>query len=945
LTIGTTTDGLVDTSSYRALTILNNGNVGIGTTSPATTLSVNGSGYLTGGLGVGLVNTSAGTLQTSGNATIGGTLTVSGTTGTTTIATGQGFTVGSSQFVVQQGSGNVGIGVASPEAKLDIGGIAPYTTYGIIDLGIHRDNAVIYVEGGGYGETNTASLDLIGGRGDNDYINFIRIKGTRTNSVISGARLDFLPVAKTAAGPVEQTAALSIIHNGNVGIGTTSPRVALHVATDGSGGLPASGSDMLVESSGITILNILSSTSNAASVYFGDSGNAEIGKIMYQNNGDYMRFDTNGSERMRITSDGYVGIGTTSPYSTLDVSSTTGGSFTLSRNDTTVSAGDTIGQINFLTRDNQTLTNPLAAQIKVLAKSTIGTDINPGILTFSTTPSDVAGALAERMRIDENGNVGIGTTSPESKLAVAGNMSIGSSYLTAAPTNGLIVQGNVGIGTTTPYSKLSVWGSGTTTGRIFELTNTASTTLLSMLENGNLNIPVSTATTTIGGGLSVASSLYVLQNGNVGIGTTGPRKLLEIASNSIAGVGDMDTGPVLRLNNTLQSSVWGDGGQEQLSAIEFYVDDDSTYGDQVQSAIKIISDRDATAPLSNMTFWTSSAASISERMRITTDGNVGIGTTTPAGLLNLASTLPYLYLTDTNASANNKHWFMENNAGVLSFGTTTDRLVVSDTRAVSILNNGNVGIWTMSPGNKLALSHSNTEASLSGLTIENLRLGGSGSSIRFLSTQNFDSNLTLEAARIQVQGESNWASDAATDSYMHFDLMRDATLNEVVRIKSNGNVGIGTTSPSGKLSITGAGTTTGRAFVIADSNNAERFTIWDSGNVGIGVAPSSSYALNLINSMNLSSSRNIDWGAGNARIGESSYNLSFSTYNGASLAEVMRITGSGNVGIGTSTPEDQFEIAKTGENTVGPMLTFRNTSVGINATTDYILGEIKFAGC
>ena len=38
-----------------------------------------------------------------------------GTTGTTTIASGQGFTVGGSQFVVQQGSGNVGIGnVAHP---------------------------------------------------------------------------------------------------------------------------------------------------------------------------------------------------------------------------------------------------------------------------------------------------------------------------------------------------------------------------------------------------------------------------------------------------------------------------------------------------------------------------------------------------------------------------------------------------------------------------------------------------------------------------------------------------------------------------------------------------------------------------------------------------------------------------------------------------------------
>ena len=42
------------------------------------------------------------------------------TTGTTTIASGQGFTVGGSQFVVQQGSGNVGIGTTNPWSNLSV---------------------------------------------------------------------------------------------------------------------------------------------------------------------------------------------------------------------------------------------------------------------------------------------------------------------------------------------------------------------------------------------------------------------------------------------------------------------------------------------------------------------------------------------------------------------------------------------------------------------------------------------------------------------------------------------------------------------------------------------------------------------------------------------------------------------------------------------------------
>src|SRR5262249_53051162 len=75
------------------MTLLRGGNLGIGTTSPAQLLSVAGSGYLTGGLGVGQTET------TAGNITGTGRLSITSTTATSTFSTG-GLTVGSSQFVV-----------------------------------------------------------------------------------------------------------------------------------------------------------------------------------------------------------------------------------------------------------------------------------------------------------------------------------------------------------------------------------------------------------------------------------------------------------------------------------------------------------------------------------------------------------------------------------------------------------------------------------------------------------------------------------------------------------------------------------------------------------------------------------------------------------------------------------------------------------------------------
>lgn len=57
-----------------------------------------------------------------------------------------------------------------------------------------------------------------------------------------------------------------------------------------------------------------------------------------------------------------------------------------------------------------------------------------------------------RMVITSDGQVGIGTTTVSNKLTVSGNLSVGSGYVTGAPTDGAIIQGNVGIGTNSPSS-------------------------------------------------------------------------------------------------------------------------------------------------------------------------------------------------------------------------------------------------------------------------------------------------------------------------------------------------------------------------------------------------------------------------------------------------------------------------------------------------------------
>ena len=163
-------------------------------------------------------------------------------------------------------------------------------------------------------------------------------------------------------------------------------------------------------------IQLHSATDRFGGIYFGDATSGTdrySGYIEYKHNDNYLRFATGSTEKVRITSDGDVGIGV-SPSSGIKLhikDTTSDGAIKLEGTGSTLGTWITL-QNNDATANSYSMIQGADAggqgtsEIKFI---NVNNSNNEGTLTVGTRPS--GGSMQERLRIDSAGRIKIGTTS------------------------------------------------------------------------------------------------------------------------------------------------------------------------------------------------------------------------------------------------------------------------------------------------------------------------------------------------------------------------------------------------------------------------------------------------------------------------------------------------------------------------------------------------------
>jgi hypothetical protein len=541
------------------------------------------------------------------------------------------------------------------------------------------------------------------------------------------------------------------------------------------------------------------------------------GSLVGTTTNHYLRFITNDTERMRITSTGNVGIGTASPLSKLEVVNSAGSQLLIGYN---AAADNYYDAANHFFRSasgasNRVFISGISGNVGIGTSSpsrklTVSNAANGDIALFTNTAdadllinltsgvtllTPTTGILAfgtsntERMRITSGGNVLIGTTTDNgAKLNVNGT-------IRSNDTNGL------GLGSIAGYRRIQYGSDNATSFTLLTDGNayaglyagaaTFSSTLDTLgrvtitADSGNEQFTIRRASNTNAQLITgVHSSGYawmqsIEQNvayrplvlnrdgGNVGIGTASPQKPLEAISNAndfvSVGVAQMGVGQWAgihfgyRESNTLY----------RKSAIVFQRTD--LTANDAQGKIHILNGPQGGA---------GSATLADARLTIAEDGNVGISTTNPSAVLSgtervleiANSNVASLYLNCTSA---NKIALFSSAAGNFTIYNTT-----AGVARLSITSGGNVLIGTTTDagytlnvaGNAQIVRSGTSTALVAGLS------GVTGSVIRFSYNGGFVGSISTDG--------SNTAYNTSSDYRLKQDIKDFNGLDLLSRIKT-----------------------------------------------------------------------------------------------------------------------------------------------------------------
>jgi len=566
---------------------------------------------------------------------------------------------------------------------------------------------------------------------------------------------------------------------GNVGIGTSASSNLLDV-TDGTGSIfsvTRSGSVELVK---IGALRLQEDNNNG---YVGNY-TASTQTLYLQNWGSgKLNLDLNESSMYIVGSSGNVGIGTTAPGEKLEVNGNV--KFSV---DSVVKFPTSATGLSFKNGSNTSILT-LDGYGSVIVypgsetRAGVGFNSTNGMSQITANTLSFLTNGTEKIRINSSGNVGIGTTSPNEKLEVGGDIRVwntgsqgqidfsqnnnyvgirgvyqtGLFFKTGGSDRVNITEtGNVGIGTTSPIARLQI--DSTSEDILLARLNASYDTKLQA--NGTYGVRFGTAGATNFNLMSNNTvGLTLSSTGNVGIGTTSPSSKLDITTNSLNATQTTSSGLAL-VNTTAATS----GSQQISPAIRWSGQGWKTDAIATSQAVEFIADVLPIQGTSSPTgLWKLKAsingASYTDKFVINTNGQI-----VPSSTAGLADTSTGIWKADQLLTSNNN--ITLNLLGARTYTTNDSAIDINPTFAPT--------------------SGSTAWRSINLKPTINQTGGANGSTRALYINPTLTSVADFRAIEIaNNSGYGLYQSGSNTINYF------------------SGNVGIGTTSPGYKLDVTG----------------------------------------------------------------------------------------------------------------------------------------------